>query len=107
MVKRGQVWSLSRGGSQHRILIVSNDEFNAIEDPDLAVAGLAVVRARVEANPLAVPLVPGDPLAGAHVLIDRMVQILDRTAIRDSHGFVSHPTMRSVELALREFLELP
>jgi mRNA interferase MazF len=35
------------------------------------------------------------------------VQVLDRTALRDNHGFVSHPTMTAVETALREFLELP
>jgi mRNA-degrading endonuclease toxin of MazEF toxin-antitoxin module len=36
-----------------------------------------------------------------------VVQILDRDALRDSHGFVSHATMTAVEDALREFLELP
>jgi mRNA interferase MazF len=35
------------------------------------------------------------------------VQFNDRAALRDNHGFVSHPTMNSVEHALREFLELP
>jgi mRNA interferase MazF len=39
--------------------------------------------------------------------IHSLVQILDRTALRESHGFVSHETMQSVETALREFLELP
>ena len=36
-----------------------------------------------------------------------VVQILDRSALRDNHGFVSNTTMDSVETALREFLELP
>jgi len=36
-----------------------------------------------------------------------VVQILDRTTLRESHGFVSHQTMQAVESALREFLELP
>jgi len=29
VVKRGQVWTLLRGGSQYRILIISNDEYTA------------------------------------------------------------------------------
>jgi mRNA-degrading endonuclease toxin of MazEF toxin-antitoxin module len=48
-----------------------------------------------------------DPLSGAYVKIHAVVQILDRSALRDSHGFVSHLTMNAVEEALREFLELP
>ncbi|XVU27456.1 type II toxin-antitoxin system PemK/MazF family toxin [Actinoplanes sp. CA-054009] len=107
MVARGQIWTLLRGSSQHRILIVSNDEYNAVEHPDLAVAALIVVRAAITANPLAVRLADRDPLSGAHVLADRMVQVLDRTALRETHGFVSHATMVNVETALREFLELP
>jgi len=47
------------------------------------------------------------PLAGAFVRIHNVVQILDRSALRDSHGFVSHDTMSAIEEALREFLELP
>jgi mRNA-degrading endonuclease toxin of MazEF toxin-antitoxin module len=35
------------------------------------------------------------------------VQILDRSALRDNHGFVSHDTMNAIETALREFLDLP
>jgi hypothetical protein len=50
---------------------------------------------------------PEDPLAGAFVKIHTVVQILDRTALRDNHGFVSHPTMNAIEDAIREFLELP
>ena len=48
-----------------------------------------------------------DPLTGAYVRIHSVVQILDRSALRDNHGFVSHATMEAVETALREFLELP
>lgn len=59
-------------------------------------------------NQLAVRLTDVDPLAGAFVRIHSVVvQILDRTAIRDNHGFVSHDTMNLIEAALREFLELP
>ena len=52
-------------------------------------------------------LTPGDPLAGAFVRIHSVVQILDRTTLRESHGFVSPETVRAVESALRELLELP
>jgi mRNA interferase MazF len=44
---------------------------------------------------------------GAFVSIYSVVQILDRTALRDNHGFVSHDTMNVIEEVLREFLELP
>jgi len=104
-VKRGQIWTLLRGGSQHRVLVISNDEYNSVEE--LAVWTLTVVRDVPHPNHLAVRLGENDPLAGAFVRIHSVVQVLDRSALRDSHGFVSHATMNAVETALREFLELP
>jgi mRNA interferase MazF len=105
VVNRGQIWTLLRGGAQHRVLIISNDEFNAFEE--LAVWALTVVRDAPHPNHLAVRLAAGDPLAGAYVRIHSVVQVADRSALRDSHGFVSHTAMSAVEQALREFLELP
>jgi mRNA interferase MazF len=105
MVIRGQIWTLLRGSSQHRVLIVSNDEYNGVDE--LAIWGLAVVRDVPQPNHLAVRLDRGDPLAGAFVRIHSVVQILDRSTLPDNHGFVSHDTMAAVETALREFLELP
>jgi mRNA-degrading endonuclease toxin of MazEF toxin-antitoxin module len=105
VVTRGQIWTLLRGGSQHRVLVISNDEYNGVEE--LAVWALAVVRDVPPANHLAVRLANADPLAGAFVRIHSVVQILDRSALRDNHGFVSHATMSAVEDALREFLDLP
>ena len=105
MVKRGQIRTLLRGGSQHRVLVISNDEYNGVEE--LAIWALAVVRDVPHPNYLVVRLGEGDPLGGAFVKIHSVVQILDRSALRDSHGFVSHATMNGVEDALREFLELP
>lgn len=105
MVKRGQIWTLLRGGAQHRVLVISNDEYNAV--PELAIWALTVVRESPHPNQLAVRLAPGSPLASAFVRIHSVVQILDRTALRENHGFVSHETMQTVEASLREFLELP
>ncbi len=105
MVRRGQVWSLLRGGGQYRVLIISNDEYNAVQE--LAVWALVVAREVPHPNQLAVRLGPGDPLVGAFVKIHAVVQIADRTSLRDNHGFVSHDTMTNIEHALREFLELP
>lgn len=105
MVRRGQVWTLLRGGSQHRVLVVSNDEYNSVEE--LAIWALTVVRDVPHPNHLVVRLDADDPLTGAYVRIHSVVQILDRTALRDNHGFVSYATMNAVEAALREFLELP
>jgi hypothetical protein len=68
---------------------------------------LTVVRETPRPNHLVVPLADGDPLAGAFVRIHSVVQIPDRDALRDNHGFVSATTMSSVGSALREFLELP
>jgi len=104
-VRRGQIWTLPRGGSQHRVLVISNDEYNSVDE--LAIWALAIVREVPHPNQLAVRLTEADPLAGAFVRIHSVVQILDRTALRDNHGFVSHATMNAVEVALREFLELP
>jgi mRNA-degrading endonuclease toxin of MazEF toxin-antitoxin module len=105
VVRRGQIWTLLRGGSQHRALVISNDEYNSVEE--LAVWALTVVRDVPHPNHLAVRLSEEDPLAGAFVRIHSVVQVLDRTALRDNHGFVSRDTMCAVEIALREFLELP
>ena len=104
-MRRGQIWTLLRGGSQHRVLVISNDEYNSVDE--LAVWALTVVRDVPHPNHLAVRLGGDDPLAGAYVRIHGVVQILDRSALRDNHGFVSHATMNAVEAALREFLELP
>lgn len=104
-MRRGQIWTLLRGGSQHRVLVISNDEYNSVEE--LAMWALTVVRDVPHPNHLAVPLGEGDPLAGAFVRIHGVVQILDRSALRDNHGFVSESTMNAIENALREFLELP
>jgi mRNA-degrading endonuclease toxin of MazEF toxin-antitoxin module len=105
VVRRGQIWTLLRGSSQHRVLIISNDEYNAVDE--LAIWGLSVTRDTPHPNHLVVSLTEDDPLSGAFVRVHGVVQILDRTALRDNHGFVSHATMKDVEDAVREFLELP
>lgn len=104
-MRRGQIWTLVRGGSQHRVLVISNDEYNGVEE--LAIWALTVVRDVPHPNHLAVQLSMEDPLAGAFVRIHSVVQVLDRSSLRDNHGFVSHATMNAVEDAIREFLELP
>ncbi|BCJ57173.1 type II toxin-antitoxin system PemK/MazF family toxin [Micromonospora endophytica] len=104
-MRRGQIWTLLRGGSQHRVLVISNDEYNSVDE--LAIWALTVVREVPHPNHLAVRLDGDDPLPGAYVRIHSVVQILDRDALRDNHGFVSHSTMSAIEAALREFLELP
>ncbi|HZM78388.1 MAG TPA: type II toxin-antitoxin system PemK/MazF family toxin [Candidatus Limnocylindrales bacterium] len=104
-MRRGQVWTLLRGGNQYRVLIISNDEYNDVDE--LAVWALVVTRDVPHPNQLAVRLGADDPLSGAFVKIHAVVQILDRTTLRDNAGFVSHNTMAAVEEALREFLELP
>jgi mRNA interferase MazF len=105
MVRRGQIWTLLRGGSQYRVVVISNDEYNGVDE--LAIWALVVARDVPHENQLAVRLGPEDPLPGAYVKIHAVVQVIDRTALRDNHGFVSHPTMNALEEALREFLELP
>lgn len=104
-MRRGQIRTLLRGGGQYRVLVISNDEYNSVEE--LAIWALAIVRDVPHRNQLAVRLAEADPLAGAFVRIHSVVQILDRTALRHNHGFVSHDTMILIEAALREFLELP
>ena len=105
MVSRGQIWTLVRGGAQHRVLVVSNDEYNAVDE--LAIWGLAVVREVPHPNHLVVRLGNDDPLGGAHIRVHSVVQILDRGSLRHNHGFASHSTTGPVEDAIRDFLELP
>lgn len=105
MVRRGQVWTLLRGGSQYRVLVVSNDEYNEVAE--LAIWALVVSRDVPHPNQLAVRLGSEDPLSGAFVKVHGVVQILDREGLRSNHGFVSHTTMNEIEEKLREFLELP
>jgi mRNA interferase MazF len=47
-----------------------------------------------------------DPLPGGSVSIPSVVQILDRTTLKDNLGYVAPGTMNAVEDAMREFLEL-
>jgi mRNA interferase MazF len=105
VVKRGQIWTLLCGSGQHRVLVISNDEYNDVRE--LAVWALTIVREVPHLNHLAVRPGDGDPLSGAFVRIHSVVQILDRDALRDNHGFVSLTTMNTIEGALREFIELP
>src|SRR5436189_4005916 len=105
MVRRGQIWTLLRGGSQHRVLVISNDEYNSVVE--LAIWALTIVREVPHPNQLAVRLTETDPLTGAFVRLHSVVQVLDRIALRDNLGYVSHATMNAIEAALREFLELP
>jgi mRNA-degrading endonuclease toxin of MazEF toxin-antitoxin module len=104
MVRRGQLWTLERGGGLHHVLVISNDEYNAV--PSLAVWALAVVRGIPQSNPLAVHLCHHDPVQDASVSIPSLVQILDRGSLKDNLGYVAPGTMNAVEDALREFLEL-
>jgi mRNA interferase MazF len=85
--------------------VISNDEYNSVEE--LAIWALTIVREVPHPNHLAIRLTEADPLPGAFVRIHSVVQILDRSALRDNHGYVSHNTMTAIETALREFLELP
>ena len=61
MVRRGQIWTLVRGGSQHRVLVISNDDYNSVNE--LAVWALTVVRDAPHPNHLVVQLGQSRPSA--------------------------------------------
>jgi hypothetical protein len=105
VVSRGQIWTLIRGSSQYRVLVISNDEYNGL--PEVPIWALTVARDVPHPNQLAVRLSHSDPLAGAFVRIPSVVQVSDRSALRTNCGFVSPGTMTTIETTLREFLELP
>ncbi len=105
-MKRGEVWTVVRGGSQHRVLVISADEVNAVDALPIWVLTITRDVPGGVPSPLAVQLVDGDPLAGAFVRVFAVGQVLDRTSLRDRHGFVSHRTMETVERRLRGLLEL-
>ncbi|GIF25316.1 mRNA-degrading endonuclease toxin of MazEF toxin-antitoxin module [Actinoplanes tereljensis] len=104
MVKRGQVWTWVRGDDRHHVLVISNDEYNA--EPGVAVWALILVRGLPQSNPLGVHLCSDDPFGGASVSIPALVQILDRGSLTENHGYLAPGTMRAVEDALREFMDL-
>jgi mRNA interferase MazF len=101
---RGQVWTYALGSRQYRVLIVSNDEYT--EDPGIHPLALTISRQTPDLGTLTPIMSADDPLSGARVLIPHPVRI-DRTALRDCHGFVSNATMRAVEHGLRDYLVLP
>jgi mRNA interferase MazF len=105
VVRRGQIWTLVRGDNLYRALIVSNDEYNLADD--VAIWALTVVRDVARPNGLTIRLRPDDPLSGAYVRIPSVLQLQDRSALRDNYGFISHDTMNLVDNALRDFLDLP
>jgi hypothetical protein len=99
---RGQVWEYISGSRQYRVVVVSSDEFSG--DADLRPWGLVILRTAPDS--LVVALARDDPLAGAYVHVPVVLR-LDPTGLRTNLGYLSHSTMIAVELALREFLELP
>ena len=103
VVRRGQVWTWVNAGVAHRVVIISNDEFNA--EPGLAVWALLIVPEVPAPGDLAVHLCDGDAAPG-YVSVPGLVQILDRGTLKESHGFLAPGTMRSLEDALRDFLDL-
>lgn len=94
---------MTRDGDLYHVLIVSNDEYNAI--PEAAVWALAVVPGAGQ-TPLAIHLCSDDLLRGGSVSIPSLVQILDRATLKENLGYVAPGTMSAVEDALREFLDL-
>src|SRR5690242_3387877 len=73
MVSRGQIWTVLRGSSQYRALVVSNDEYN--ERGDVPVRARGVVRDLPRQGQLTVRLRGGDPLSGAYVRIPAVMQM--------------------------------
>lgn len=104
-MRREQVWTLVRGGGLYRVLVISSDEYNRVDV--IPAWALTVLRDVPRKEQPSFRLGPDDPLPGAYVRIPSVYQVLDRTALRENHGFVSHVTMNAVESALRGFLELP
>lgn len=103
---KGAILTILRGSNQYRALIISGDAYTAHESVPLW--ALSIVRdAPPRTSGLFVQLGDQDPLRGSYVRIPGVMQILDRTAIRDPLGSVTTPTMRRIETALRLFLDLP
>jgi mRNA-degrading endonuclease toxin of MazEF toxin-antitoxin module len=103
-LRRGQVWAYVAGSQQYRILILSGEDFN-----ELAGAQPWAVTIRRTGAPLTdylIALGPQDPLTGSLVEIPRVLRC-DPSALREIVGYVSAQTMRLVEHAVRELLELP
>jgi mRNA-degrading endonuclease toxin of MazEF toxin-antitoxin module len=106
MVTRGQVWSYVQGSRKYRVLIISNGEYNAA--PGIGPWALRIDRESTVAAEIGLLVVLGqeDPLPGAGVHIPAVLR-LDRSALRENLGQLSHATMEAVEAELRDFLALP
>jgi mRNA-degrading endonuclease toxin of MazEF toxin-antitoxin module len=102
--RRGQIWEYIQGSRQHRILIVSDNEYN--ESPDAVPWALVLERAAPAIPGYLVELTAEDPLPGATVVVPRVLRC-DPSALRHNLGFVGNHTMNAVERGLREFLNLP
>ncbi|WP_203817616.1 type II toxin-antitoxin system PemK/MazF family toxin [Paractinoplanes ferrugineus] len=103
-MRRGQVWTWVRGAERHPVLVISNDEYNAL--PEVPVWALVIVPGLPQSTPFGVHMCSDDPLPGASVSIPGLVQILDRGSLTENHGYLAPGTLDSVEDALREFMEL-
>jgi hypothetical protein len=101
---RGQIWEYTQGSRQYRILIISNDEYNEL--PGAVPWALTVERSAPTVPGFLVPLVDGDPLAGAVIVVPRVLRC-SPDALRHNLGFIGNDTLNAVERGLREFLNLP
>jgi mRNA-degrading endonuclease toxin of MazEF toxin-antitoxin module len=101
---RGQVWEYVQGSRQHRVLIVSSDEYN--EHPNALPWALVLERGAPSVPGFLVPLAADDPLPGAAVVVPRVVRC-DPSALRHCLGYLGNASLNAVERGLRELLNLP
>ena len=103
-LRRGQVWEYIAGSQQYRILVLSGEDFNTLDGAQPW--AVLIRRTGAALTDFLIPLGPADPLTGSIVEIPRVMRC-DPSGLRAIVGYVSPATMRLVEHAVRELLELP
>lgn len=101
---RGQVWEYIVGSAQRRVVIVSNDDYNAL--PNHAPWGLLIEPKTDGPTIFTVPMSAEDPIPAGSVMVP-IIMRCQITGLRRCLGYLSETTYTELERALREFLELP
>jgi hypothetical protein len=103
-LRLGQVREYIAGSQQYRIVVLSGEDFDTLDGAQPW--AVMIRRTGAALTDFLIPLGPADPLTGSIVEIPRVMRC-DPSGLHALVGYVSPPTMRLAEHAVRELVELP